>query len=104
MQDNFALLVFTRAVSPIAYPLPRDWHLDLVLAIMDDLKGLDAVGFGLHVLLDDISPTPTTNICPDATVCYTEEIRLALHKPDWKAMHRKDVQGLECHGVVAAEH
>jgi hypothetical protein len=31
---------------------------------MYDFKGLVAVCLGFHVLLYDISPAPTTNICP----------------------------------------
>jgi hypothetical protein len=75
-----------------------------VLAVMHDLKGLDAVCLGFDGLLYDIDPAPTANVCPYPSVCYPEEIRFALHETDWKAMHRKNVQGLEGHCVVAAKH
>src|ERR1700752_1168952 len=104
MQGDFTPFSPARPVSPIAYPVSWYRHLDLVLAVMDDLKGLDAVCLGFHVLLDDIEPASTANVYPCAPVCYTEEIRFALNETDWKTMHRKNVQGLEGHCVVAAKH
>src|SRR5882672_12666635 len=71
---------------------------------MHDFKGLVAICLGFHVLLYDISPASTPNVCPCTPVYYAQEIRFALDETDWKAMHRKNVQGLESHGVVAAKH
>jgi hypothetical protein len=71
---------------------------------MYDLKGLVAVCLGFHVLLYNIDPAPTTNVCSCAPVSYAQEIRFALDETHWKTMHGKNIQGFEGHCVVAAKH
>ena len=72
-------------------------------AYLAHFKGRFAVALCLRVFLDDVGPAARADVRPIA-VCDAEQIGLALHETHREAVHGKNIERLECHGVVAAQH
>ena len=87
----------------LADPFPRDGNPDVARADTPNFVGRFAVALRLHVLVHDVGPSPRADVGSGAAD-DTREVGLALHQSDREAVHGEDVQRLERHRVVAAQH
>jgi len=91
------------AIQALADPLAFDRYPDLALAEMLNLVGCLAIPFRADELVHDIRPAARSDV-RSGPVDNPQNVGLALYEADREPVNGEDVQRLERHRVVAAQH
>jgi hypothetical protein len=91
------------AAPAVADPFTGDGDLRFPAPVLPDLKRMGTVFLGFAEFLDDIPPAAAADTAAVA-VDDSEKIGFTLNQSHRKTVYRKDVEGFQGHGVVAAQH
>src|SRR5262249_51034162 len=94
----------TYAIAMISDPFAMHRNLHCLPVTICHLEWVVTIGLSFRIFLDDIRPATTPDIRSFVLVHDAQEVRFTLYQTNWKAMHRKNIQGFQRHCVVTTEH